>query len=106
VRAQFDCGFDTPRRDAAEIVGSDGTIVVASPFMMVRESVRILRATQEEEVAVEPGDRYFFQVENFAGAIRGTAEPLLGRADAVGQVRTLDALRRSAASGGAPVSVR
>jgi xylose dehydrogenase (NAD/NADP) len=106
VHAHFDCGFDTPRRDAAEIVGSGGTILVASPFMMVRESLRVVHGTHEEEIPVESGDRYFFQAENFAGAIRGTAAPLLGRADAVGQVRTLDALRHSAASGGAPVAVR
>jgi D-xylose 1-dehydrogenase (NADP+, D-xylono-1,5-lactone-forming) len=106
VHAHFDCGFDTPRRDGAEIVGSDGTILVASPFMLLRESLRIVRATDEEEIAVEPGDRYLLQAENFAASIRGTAKPLLGRVDAVGQVRTLDALMRSAASGGAPVVLR
>jgi len=32
-------------------------------------------------------------------AIRGEGEPLLGRADALGQARTIDALCRSAAMG-------
>jgi predicted dehydrogenase len=38
-------------------------------------------------------------LENFAAAVGGAAEPLLGREDALGQARTLDALLRSAASG-------
>ncbi len=105
VLAHFDSAFDIPQRDAAEIVGSEGVLEIASPFMIVRESLRLLRGEKAEEIAVEHGDRYRLQADNFAAAIRGTAEPLLGRADAVGQVRTLDALRRSAASGGAPTGV-
>jgi hypothetical protein len=34
-----------------------------------------------------------------SAAIRGEAEPLLGRADAVGQARAMDALLRSAEAG-------
>jgi predicted dehydrogenase len=52
-------------------------------------------------VDVEDVDRYYLQVENFSAAVRGEAEPLLGRADALGQVRAIEALYRSAASGAA-----
>jgi D-xylose 1-dehydrogenase (NADP+, D-xylono-1,5-lactone-forming) len=54
-----------------------------------------------ERIDVEDVDRYFLQVENFSAALRGEAEPLLGRADALGQVRVIEALYRSAASGAA-----
>jgi predicted dehydrogenase len=49
-----------------------------------------------EEIAVEPADSYRLQLENMSDAIRGEAEPLLGREDAVGQARTIEALYRSA----------
>jgi len=52
-----------------------------------------------KRVDVDDVDRYYLQVENFSAAVRGEAEPLLGRADALGQVRTIEALYRSAATG-------
>jgi D-xylose 1-dehydrogenase (NADP+, D-xylono-1,5-lactone-forming) len=107
VLAHFDCGFDVPDRDAAEIVGSDGTLVVASPFVIASQRLRIVRDRDRvEEVEVEPGDRYLLQAENFSAAVRGSAVPLLGKDDALGQVRALDALGRSAAQGGVPVELR
>ena len=50
---------------------------------------------------MEDADRYRLQLENFAAAIEGKAEPLLGRADALGQVRTIEALYQSAEAGAA-----
>ena len=46
---------------------------------------------------IEPSavDAYCLEVENLSDAIRGAAEPLLDREDAVGQARTLEALFRS-----------
>ena len=40
---------------------------------------------------------FALELENFASAIAGEAPPLLDRADALGQARTIDALYRSAA---------
>jgi predicted dehydrogenase len=51
------------------------------------------------EVRVEPEDSYRLELENLAAAIRGEAELLLARADALGQARTIEALYRSAAEG-------
>jgi predicted dehydrogenase len=39
------------------------------------------------------------EAENFSAAIRGEAEPLLGREDALGQARVIEALYRAAAAG-------
>ena len=52
-----------------------------------------------ERIDVEDVDRYRLQIENFSAAVRGAGEPLLGRDDALGQVRTIAALYRSAESG-------
>jgi len=48
---------------------------------------------------VETSDAYLLELEDFARAIRGEKEPLLGRADALGQARTLAALYLSAEEG-------
>ena len=56
-----------------------------------------------ERIELEPEDSYRLQLENMSAAIRGHAEPLLGREDALGQARAIEALYRSAEEG-RPVS--
>ena len=59
-----------------------------------------LRRDGEVERIEHPAENsYRLEAENFSRAIRGEAEPLLGRADAIGQARTIEALYRSADSG-------
>ena len=50
-----------------------------------------------ELIEVEPANPYRLELEDLNAAIRGERQPLLGRADALGQVRAIDALFRSAA---------
>ena len=52
--------------------------------------------------ALDDADPYRLEVEDVGAAIRGSRAPRLGRADALGQARTIDALLRSAESG-API---
>ena len=52
----------------------------------------------------EPANSYRLELENVGAAAAGKAELLLGRDDAMGQARTLEALHRSAQTG-APVSL-
>jgi xylose dehydrogenase (NAD/NADP) len=95
VFAQFHCGFDLPDASGLEAIGSDGSVLVREPFRCIDPHLEL----NGERVEVEDVDRYFLQLENFSAAIRGEAEPLLGRDDALGQARVIDALYRSAASG-------
>jgi xylose dehydrogenase (NAD/NADP) len=44
-------------------------------------------------------DSYRLELENLGAAIRGEAEPLLGRAESVSQARAIEALYRAAATG-------
>ena len=48
---------------------------------------------------MEREDSYRLELENVSDAIRGEGELLLGRDDAMGQARTLEALHESATSG-------
>jgi D-xylose 1-dehydrogenase (NADP+, D-xylono-1,5-lactone-forming) len=95
VFGEFHCGFDLPEENGLEAVGSNGTLVVLDPVRCRDPHVDV----DGERVDVEDVDRYFLQVENFSAAVRGDAEPLLGRADALGQVRVIEALYRSAETG-------
>jgi predicted dehydrogenase len=97
VFGEFHCGFDLPQGAGLEAIGSEGRLVVVDPVRCRDPHVEL----NGKRIDVEDADRYFLQVENFSAAVRGEAEPLLGRADAIGQVRTIEALYRSAATGSA-----
>ena len=105
VLAHFDCGFDVPDNSGLEVVGSAGTLRVPSPFHVKPSGFDIVRDDGVEHVDVGDADHYQEEIENLSAAIRGHAEPLLGRADAIGQARTIAALYRSAGRGGAPEAV-
>jgi xylose dehydrogenase (NAD/NADP) len=96
VVSHFDCGFDLPNRSRIEAVGSDGAIIVADPWHVRSAGLELRRGETAEWIEIEPADSYGLELENFAEAVAGRAEPLLGRADAVGQARALAALSEAA----------
>ncbi len=100
VFGEFNCGFDLPETNGLEAIGSSGIVIVPDPVRCRDPHVEL----NGERIDVEDVDRYRLQVENFSDAVRGEAEPLLGRADALGQARTIEALYRSAATGAAEPS--
>ena len=100
VLGHFDCGFIVPRRAMLEVVGEEATILVPDPFTPRTPGLEVLRPGAEpEKIPIEPANSYRLELENVSAAIRGEAPLLLGREDAVGQARTIDALYRSAAAG-------
>jgi D-xylose 1-dehydrogenase (NADP+, D-xylono-1,5-lactone-forming) len=104
VLAQFDSGLVLPERDELEAIGEEGSLFLDDPWHCQRPVIELRTAGGVEEILVEPADSYCLQLENMSDAIRGEAEPLLGRDDAVGQARAIEALYRSAAEG-RPVSL-
>ena len=99
VVAQFDCGLRLPMRDELELVGEEGSIFLDDPWHCRTPVIELWRDGAVEEIRLEPVDSYRLELENLAAAIRGEAEPLLGREDAVAQARALESLYRSAATG-------
>jgi D-xylose 1-dehydrogenase (NADP+, D-xylono-1,5-lactone-forming) len=97
VFGEFHCGFDLPEGNGLEAIGSQGKLIVPDPVRCRDPHVEV----DGERIAVADVDRYYLEVENFSLAVRGEAEPLLGRDDALGQVHVIEALYRSAASGAA-----
>jgi predicted dehydrogenase len=61
--------------------------------------IEVRRDGAVERVETERANSYQLELENLSEAIRGEAEPLLGRADAVGNARALESLYPTAASG-------
>jgi D-xylose 1-dehydrogenase (NADP+, D-xylono-1,5-lactone-forming) len=99
VLAQFDAGLVLPVRDELEAIGEEGSLFLDDPWHCKRPVIEHRTDGSVEEIAVEPADSYRLQLENMSDAIRGEAEPLLGREDAVGQARAIEALYRSATEG-------
>ena len=100
VVGQFEATFRSPQRQSLEAVGEDGVLIVEAPWRVDwGGSVTLRRDGATELVEVEEADAYTLELENLADAIEGRAPTLLGRADAVGQARAIDALYRSAESG-------
>jgi predicted dehydrogenase len=97
--ALIDCGLDVVSRSELEICGTEGRIVLADPWHCIEPRIVLERGYEREIVAVEPADSYSLELQDMAAAIRGEREPLLGRADALGQARAIEALYRSAAEG-------
>jgi xylose dehydrogenase (NAD/NADP) len=97
VLAQFDSGLVLPERDELEAIGEEGSLFLDDPWHCKRPVIELRTAGGVEEIAVEQADSYHLQLENMSDAIRGEAEPVLGRQDAVGQARAIEALYRSAA---------
>ena len=99
VFAQFDSGTALPERDELEAIGSDGSLFLDDPWHCREPVIELRRDAGTERIEVERADSYRLELENLSDAIRGVTDPLLGRDDAVGQGRAIDALYRSAVSG-------
>jgi D-xylose 1-dehydrogenase (NADP+, D-xylono-1,5-lactone-forming) len=99
VHALFDCGTCLPNRDELEVIGTEGSLFLDDPWHANEPVIELRRDGGTERVELEPTDSYRLELENLADAIAGEAPLLLGREDALGQARAIDALFRSAESG-------
>jgi len=110
VTSSFDVGFDMPRRDELELVGSNGKIVVHDPWVGRGRFVEYHQEGAERvDIAVDPDgvrgmrfdepETYGVEIDIVSRAIEAGARGLeFGRQDSVDQARTLVALLRSAES--------
>jgi xylose dehydrogenase (NAD/NADP) len=99
VVTTFDCGTALPERDELEAIGSEGSLFLDDPWHCNRPAIELRRDGRVERIELEPADSYRLELENLSDAIRGKGELLLGREDALGQARALEALHESATTG-------
>jgi len=99
VLAHFDAGLAVAERDELELVGEEGTLFIDDPWHIRTPLIELRRGGRVDPIRPPSADSYQLEIENFSAAIRGRAQALLGRADALGQARAIEALYRAA---GAP----
>jgi D-xylose 1-dehydrogenase (NADP+, D-xylono-1,5-lactone-forming) len=99
VIAYFDAGLALADRDELEVVGEHGALFLDDPWHCRTPVVELRRDTGVERIELEAIDSYRLEAENLSASIRGDASPLLGREDALGQARAIEALCESARTG-------
>jgi xylose dehydrogenase (NAD/NADP) len=97
VLAHFDCGLLLDTTEEVVVLGEHGNLRLANPWHCHAPAIELRRDGKSEWIALDDAvDSYRLQLENLSAAIRGTAAPLLGRADALGQARAIEALYTAA----------
>jgi predicted dehydrogenase len=99
VLAHFDAGLLLAGRDELEIVGERASLFLDDPWHGLAPVIEVRRGHEMQRIDIEPANAYQLEADNFSLAIRGDAEPLLDRRDAIGQARTIEALYEAAERG-------
>lgn len=94
IVAEFTSGFTADHR-GLEVIGRAGSVRLTDPWQS--NPATILR--DGIETPLDDADPYQLELEDVGRAIREKRPPLLGRSDALGQARTIAALRESARTG-------
>ena len=98
--SHFDCAIHLPDRSHLEVVGSLGSITVSDPWHCADPRLTVvLQGEVPRDAPTGNAHPYQLELEQFARAVRGEPNKLLGRIDAVGQARAVDALFRAAETG-------
>jgi D-xylose 1-dehydrogenase (NADP+, D-xylono-1,5-lactone-forming) len=99
VISHFDCGLALDSRDLLEVVGDAGSLRLDDPWHCRNPGIDLTKNGTTERIEIEKANSYGLEAENFSAAIRGNTTPLLGRQDATGHARTIEALYRAADTG-------
>jgi predicted dehydrogenase len=94
LTATFTSGFES-LHESLEVIGQDASLRLPDPW----HSRSGLLYLDDQEIRVDAPNPYRCELEDMAAAIRGERAPRLGRADALGQARTIEALYRAAEAG-------
>jgi predicted dehydrogenase len=85
------------RRQHCEVVGSQGTIYVANPYVPGTGDVDIMLTVEGETTTIPvPGiDQYQLEVEHFTDCILSDTQPRYAGEDAVKNMRVIEAIYQS-----------
>jgi len=97
VLAQIDCSFDIPVYWGVEILGSEASLRIPSPFKpQVNEKLYLTRDDKTEEITVKGQELYIGEVEDMADAILDGKDSLISLDDSRANVAVITALLESA----------
>ena len=97
VLADLSASFRAAPGFGLRVVGDAGTIAVADPWHIRDPGIELSAGGETRRIEIAPADSYRLQVDDVSRAVRGAGELRLGRADAVGQARAIEALYAAAA---------
>ncbi len=102
--AQFDSALTLARREAYQVVGANGVLDVPVAFLPGHGDtiIRIRDAAGERNETIAGIDEYQLMAEHFAACVHGQAALRYTPAEAAANMRTIEALYRSARNGGRP----
>ncbi|MEZ4585275.1 MAG: Gfo/Idh/MocA family oxidoreductase [Gemmatimonadales bacterium] len=104
VVAQLDCALTIERREMVEVVGTEGSLEMRSAFLPGTGPVAIeihRGRAPTERIEVEGADQYRSMVEHFADCVLNGKAPRYEAGEAALNLAAIEALYRSARSGGA-----
>jgi len=108
VLAHFDCSLTMERNKVYEVAGTDGHIRVPASFLPGKENAPIHHHRGRDGVAsdvVTGADQYQLMVEHFADSVLNDRALKYPAEEAALNMRTIEALYRSARAGGAPMAL-
>ena len=108
VLAHFDCALSLERNERCELAGTDGRIELPNTFLTGTADVpiQVIAPGRDPETEVVPGqDEYRLMVELFADCVLDNKPFRYPAREAALNLRTIDALYRSARAGGTPIAL-
>lgn len=95
--ALIDCSFEQPPHQFAEVVGTQGRLILPRPFTPGRAEaiVRIERGNESVERRFAAVDHYQLEVEHFGDCVREGTPPYLTLDDSIEQAEVIEAIYRA-----------
>lgn len=108
ITAQFDCGLGMARRETFLAAGVEGVVELPRAFLPGEQPTTIMlrRGYNEGDQRTIAGvDAYRLMVEHFSDCVFTDTAPLFDAREAALNMRVIEALYRSAAAEGTPVTI-
>ena len=100
ILMQFDCSFAIPSHTFMEIVGSEGTLNIPTPFKPnENEKIYLTRGDKTQTIKIKGQELYLGEVEDMADAILLGREPRISLEDSRANVKVITSLLESARTG-------
>ena len=102
--AQFDCALTLSRREFYQLIGTEGVIDVPVAFLPGEDktTIGLQQGRNERSLEISGVDEYRLMVEHFASCVLKDAPLRYPPAEAAANMRTIEALYRSARHQGKP----